>query len=349
MPNYRSFDEVLRELEMDEDELKRLVSEGQIRAFRDEDRMKFRSEDVHALSSQKHRQPGSRGAVEPIDFGDTQIGGEGLEIVEEETDETLLDLGALSADQDFEDTGATSVPTVELSDVGDDPDATLTEELVFDETDELGGLDFGEDDAEATQRIDTLETELDLGEDEDLGLQTEPLDELEELDDLGELDEEPVTQMETGGDYGYEDDRMAGPPMGMPGPMQISEQVKYVEIVPNEGILWKILSAATFFLILLCFTTFPAIGAVQGEDVLADFWGNTGFTVYTKSANPALQDKQVYRTDLTPEAKKDIPTAASVGSKNNQIVWAGQDVIRNFDGKSIHSGATSGGEDDAEE
>ena len=178
MPNYKSFEDVLNDLDMDEDELKRLVSEGQIRAFRDDDRMKFRSEDVQSLNSARV------GGDDDLDLGETQLGGEGLEIIEEETDETMLDLGSLTSDQDFEDTGATSVPTVELSDIGDDADATLTEELVFDETDELGGLDFGDDDADATQKIDGG---LDFGDDDDLGLQTEPIDDMG--DDLGNLDE----------------------------------------------------------------------------------------------------------------------------------------------------------------
>ena len=41
-----TFDEVLKELKLSEDELKKLVSEGEIRAFKDEDRMKFKKVDV---------------------------------------------------------------------------------------------------------------------------------------------------------------------------------------------------------------------------------------------------------------------------------------------------------------
>lgn len=44
--DFYSFDKVLRELQMEEEELKRLVSEGEIRAFRDEDKMKFKKEDI---------------------------------------------------------------------------------------------------------------------------------------------------------------------------------------------------------------------------------------------------------------------------------------------------------------
>lgn len=46
---FYSFDRALRDLQMDEEELKRLISEGEIRAFRDEDGMKFRREDVESL------------------------------------------------------------------------------------------------------------------------------------------------------------------------------------------------------------------------------------------------------------------------------------------------------------
>jgi hypothetical protein len=44
-----SFDEALDELRLQEDELKRLVSEGDIRAFRKGDTMKLRRSDVDAL------------------------------------------------------------------------------------------------------------------------------------------------------------------------------------------------------------------------------------------------------------------------------------------------------------
>ena len=72
MPNYKSFDDVLNDLNMDEDELKRLVSEGQIRAFRDDDRMKFRSEDVQSLARGRHSSADDMG---DIDLGETQLGG----------------------------------------------------------------------------------------------------------------------------------------------------------------------------------------------------------------------------------------------------------------------------------
>ncbi|GJM20436.1 MAG: hypothetical protein DHS20C15_03510 [Planctomycetota bacterium] len=47
--DYYSFDEVISDLRMEEDELKRLVSAGEIRAFRDQDTMRFKAEDIERL------------------------------------------------------------------------------------------------------------------------------------------------------------------------------------------------------------------------------------------------------------------------------------------------------------
>lgn len=49
--DFLSFEKALRELKLRSEELKKLVSEGEIRAFRDGDSMKFRAEDVAALGS----------------------------------------------------------------------------------------------------------------------------------------------------------------------------------------------------------------------------------------------------------------------------------------------------------
>lgn len=49
--DFISFEKALRELKLRSEELKKLVSEGEIRAFRDGGSMKFRKEDVAALGS----------------------------------------------------------------------------------------------------------------------------------------------------------------------------------------------------------------------------------------------------------------------------------------------------------
>ncbi len=63
---YTSFEDALKELRLKDEELKRLVSENVIRAFRDGDRMKLRREDVEKLRSELS----GRGATEELVFED---------------------------------------------------------------------------------------------------------------------------------------------------------------------------------------------------------------------------------------------------------------------------------------
>lgn len=62
---FYSFDEALKQLRLKEDELKRLVSEGEIRAFREGETMKLRRSDVESLRSEL-----SGGDV--VDLGDVK-------------------------------------------------------------------------------------------------------------------------------------------------------------------------------------------------------------------------------------------------------------------------------------
>lgn len=57
MPEYFSFEDVLKELNIDEEELKRMVSEGELRAFRSENKMKFKAEDVDNLKKGRVTEP----------------------------------------------------------------------------------------------------------------------------------------------------------------------------------------------------------------------------------------------------------------------------------------------------
>jgi hypothetical protein len=67
----------MRELELGEEELKRMVSEGELRAFRDENKMKFKKEDVDSLKKGRITEP-------TIILPSTPTS--------ETTDETVLDL-----------------------------------------------------------------------------------------------------------------------------------------------------------------------------------------------------------------------------------------------------------------
>lgn len=77
--NTFSFQEALNELHLEEEELKRLVSEGEIRAFRDGDDMRLRKEDVDTLRSEL----GGEIVFEEDDFADAGMATE--EITEADT------------------------------------------------------------------------------------------------------------------------------------------------------------------------------------------------------------------------------------------------------------------------
>jgi hypothetical protein len=112
-----SFDEALHELRLKEEELKRLVSEGEIRAFRDGETMKLRITDVETLRSEL-----SGGEV--VDLGEASE-----ELVFE--DDTDLDAGMATEEISEADT----ILDDDVEDVG---------ELELEEED----LDFDEEPAE---------------------------------------------------------------------------------------------------------------------------------------------------------------------------------------------------------
>lgn len=97
---FLSFDEALRELRLKEEELKRLVSEGEIRAFRDGETMKLRKSDVENLRSEL-----SGGEV-------VDLGAASEELVFE--DDTDLDAGMATEEISETDTILEEVAEVEL-------------------------------------------------------------------------------------------------------------------------------------------------------------------------------------------------------------------------------------------
>jgi len=113
---FYDFDEALDALRLREEELKRLVSEGEIRAFRDGDTMKLRRADVENL---KKELVGS----ELVDLG----GSTGEELVFED-------------DADFDDTG---MATEEISDM----DTVLEEDV--EDVEDVGELELDEEPEEA--------------------------------------------------------------------------------------------------------------------------------------------------------------------------------------------------------
>jgi hypothetical protein len=82
--DFVSFEKALRDLKLRSEELRKLVSEGEIRAFRDgPDSMKFRREDVEALTSK------SKGEEE-LAFADSLEDDTGMVTEQLSADDTLL-------------------------------------------------------------------------------------------------------------------------------------------------------------------------------------------------------------------------------------------------------------------
>ena len=168
---FYTFDEVIAQLSIDESRLKRLVSEGEIRAFREGDEMKFKKSDIDTL-----------------------------DVVATEEGETR---------------------EIDLAAGGAEASETLTDDLIFDEGDEL---DLSSDDAGmATAEISSQDTFVDEGG-EPVGMSTEPLD----FADEG-FDEEPEE---------YEDDGAAAPAGALAARGGRSAARRYEEPASAGDALW---------------------------------------------------------------------------------------------------------------
>lgn len=120
---FYSFEDALRELRLKEEELKRLVSEGEIRAFREGDTMKLRRADVETL-----RQELSGGAVvdlggseDEIVFEDSGLGDQAGMATEEISDvDTIIeddveDVGEIDLDYEDEEELVAAAPVKRTS------------------------------------------------------------------------------------------------------------------------------------------------------------------------------------------------------------------------------------------
>jgi len=113
-----SFEEALKELRLKEEELKRLVSEGEIRAFREGETMKLRRADVENLRNEL-----SGGEV--VDLGDVKE-----ELVFE--DDSLSDAGMATQEIGLATEEIAGVETVTEEEVVEEIE-TIGEETVVDE------------------------------------------------------------------------------------------------------------------------------------------------------------------------------------------------------------------------
>ena len=128
---FYTFDEVLKQLQIDENRLKRLVSEGEIRAFREGDQMRFKRSEIDTLAGRS----GTGGSS-----SDTSL----TEISLEDDSQPTVNVGVGAPDTLADDLAAEpeDIPSVDVSsqdtyiDQGDI--GMSTEPIDFTEEDDLG-------------------------------------------------------------------------------------------------------------------------------------------------------------------------------------------------------------------
>ncbi|RME03336.1 MAG: DNA-binding protein [Planctomycetota bacterium] len=93
--NYLSFEEVIDELGIDEEELKRLISQGELRGFRDGMSMKFKRSDVMKLSQGRQTEPTIilTESDNDLEFPESS---EELVLEDSSTDDTVLNINDFS-------------------------------------------------------------------------------------------------------------------------------------------------------------------------------------------------------------------------------------------------------------
>lgn len=110
---FSSFEDALKKLELEEEDLKRLISAGEIRAFREGSKMHLRAEDVSKVAAQLGigSQVGESGeslVVEDLSLGGA--GDEGMSTTQLSEEDTLLDdVETVDVDDEAEVASAASV------------------------------------------------------------------------------------------------------------------------------------------------------------------------------------------------------------------------------------------------
>lgn len=226
-PGYLSFKEVISELDVQSEELRQMVSEGKLPAYRSDDQMKFKEEDIDTIAESTQEEAIERSEeddeeinLEGMDQSDDSLDFEDLDEDIDSVEETVVE-GSEDDDLDFDDLDLDDDEDIDLEDDLDldeseeEDTSDGTEEMIF-EDEELTVLDedFEGEETMATddETEDTLTEETMVEDDflEDDELQEESLqdDELEEEptmeadeEELAGLspdqEQEPQTQQET--------------------------------------------------------------------------------------------------------------------------------------------------------
>jgi excisionase family DNA binding protein len=195
MAEYLNFDEVMKELEVTDDELRRMVSEGELRAFRSENKMKFRKEDVAGLKKGKEREPTillpTEGAEEaPAEELELELEPEGEAAAAEEAPVELEESEAAPAAEEAPveldlDEAEAAPAELELEPAAEVSEEPVVEEATADET-------FVDAEEEAVPTLEAEPSADDSGLD-DLTLSEETVAEAEETATEDDLDTASTT------------------------------------------------------------------------------------------------------------------------------------------------------------
>lgn len=173
--DYMSFDEALSQLQMEEAELRALVSQGKLRAFRDENTLKFRRSDVDRLHQERSTE--ATMVLRPDDVA---------------TGETKTDVGASEAETAAEGTPALAEEPIDL---------LADEVLDYDDTAEtiIGGEPAG---SETEMELEEEETAI---EEPESPTKVPTIELTPAAESTGETEETAVPTLELGEDVGVEE------------------------------------------------------------------------------------------------------------------------------------------------
>lgn len=154
MAKYMTFEDVLAELQIDEDELKKLVSQGELRGFRDGRSMKFKTDDVLNLKQGRETEPTIILTDSDQEMGIAESSDE--LILEDSTSDTVINIGDIMGGGKSEQQEIVFDTTEEftVSPHDSDPEAaiptvevpSISEDVGFEDSDaqlvEVGSSDF---------------------------------------------------------------------------------------------------------------------------------------------------------------------------------------------------------------
>lgn len=161
MAEYMSFEDVLKELQVDEEELKKLVSQGELRGFRDGTSMKFKKEDVLNLKKGRETEPTIILTDSDQEMGIAESSDE--LILDESTSDTVLNIGDIMSPEKQQEEIVFSDSTEEfsISPHDSDPEAAIPTVEVPSVGEDLGIS--GESDSDAALVAAKSAPELNLG------------------------------------------------------------------------------------------------------------------------------------------------------------------------------------------